>query len=84
MLRWALSETAIDTGVLLVACWHEKSFFCAASGSNCKAQDQAVTGDSAVTAHVVLRDSRYLKDKFVGKASDHVALLTAWGPKVPY
>jgi len=23
----------------------------------------------------------YLKDKFVGKASDHVALLTAWGPK---
>ncbi|CAE7484566.1 unnamed protein product [Symbiodinium pilosum] len=26
-------------------------------------------------------NARYLKDKLIGKASDHVALLTAWGPK---
>ena len=28
-------------------------------------------------------NARYLKDKLIGKASDHVALLTAWGPKAP-
>ena len=66
----------------MVACWHEKSFVAHFRGWKCKAQDEDVTGDCAVTARA-LRDARYLKDKFVGKASDHVALLTAWGPKVP-
>ncbi|CAE7369489.1 unnamed protein product [Symbiodinium natans] len=28
-----------------------------------------------------LMSIQYLKEKFIGKASDHVALLTAWGPK---
>ena len=40
--------------------------------------------DLEEASRATILPARYLKEKFIGKASDHVALLTAWGPKAPH